>query len=345
MAAHAEVLDVLDLEHVAEVTAAFHVQLGRASRELALELGDSGLGDRDLALRRGERGLGSRKPCLGVGDLGCRVLEQGPVAVQIDRDLDGLRVDRRRLGPSRNGRRCQHASAEGADEHECGGDAEQAALPTDQNAAPFGAEPFHSPPCARTSFPAFSTAAGSVPTTSPSIDDPLRADLDLLFRGFFSIAPCRPPCAAREGQEGSRPSRPPASSGSCPVRSRRHSIAAAACSSVLITALAVVVAGPPAGAAAPAKRKPVLQVLITNDDGVSADGIDALVEAVRALPRVKVTVVAPATNQSGTSDKTTPGSLVPEAGDDRLRLSGACRARISRRQRARGAGRSGSDEA
>ena len=96
------------------------------------------------------------------------------------------------------------------------------------------------------------------------------------------------------------------------MRSRRHSIVAAACSSVLITALAVVVAGPPAGAAAPAKRKPVLQVLITNDDGVSAEGIDALVEAVRKLPRVKVTVVAPATNQSGTSDKTTPGTLVPE---------------------------------
>jgi 5'-nucleotidase len=90
------------------------------------------------------------------------------------------------------------------------------------------------------------------------------------------------------------------------VHSRRRSIAAAACSSVLITALAVAMAGLPAGAEAPSKKKPVLQVLVTNDDGVGAEGIDALVEAVRKLPRVKVTVVAPATNQSGTSDKTTP---------------------------------------
>lgn len=65
----------------------------------------------------------------------------------------------------------------------------------------------------------------------------------------------------------------------------------------------------PAGASAGAKKAPVLQILVTNDDGVGAEGIDALVEALRKLPRVKVTVVAPATNQSGTSDKTTPGGL------------------------------------
>jgi 5'-nucleotidase len=96
------------------------------------------------------------------------------------------------------------------------------------------------------------------------------------------------------------------------VRSRRRSIASAGCSSLLITAMAVISVGSTAGAAAPAKRKTILQVLITNDDGVSAPGIDALVEAVRTLPRVKVTVVAPATNQSGTGAKTSPGTLVPE---------------------------------
>lgn len=69
----------------------------------------------------------------------------------------------------------------------------------------------------------------------------------------------------------------------------------------------------PAGATQPAsaaaKKALVLQILVTNDDGVGAPGIDALVEALRKLPRVKVTVVAPATNQSGTGDKTTPGGV------------------------------------
>jgi 5'-nucleotidase len=52
-----------------------------------------------------------------------------------------------------------------------------------------------------------------------------------------------------------------------------------------------------------------LRVLVTNDDGVAAPGIDALVEALRALPETEVTVVAPATNQSGSGSKTTPGDL------------------------------------
>jgi 5'-nucleotidase len=52
-----------------------------------------------------------------------------------------------------------------------------------------------------------------------------------------------------------------------------------------------------------------LDVLVTNDDGYDAVGIDALVEALRAEPGVEVTVVAPATNQSGTADKTTAGEV------------------------------------
>ena len=59
-----------------------------------------------------------------------------------------------------------------------------------------------------------------------------------------------------------------------------------------------------------AAKPTVLQVLVTNDDGVAAPGIDAAVQALRALPDTKVTVVAPATNQSGTGGKTTPGTLV-----------------------------------
>jgi 5'-nucleotidase len=62
-------------------------------------------------------------------------------------------------------------------------------------------------------------------------------------------------------------------------------------------------------AAAGGSKPPTLRVLVTNDDGVSAPGIDALVNGLRKLERVSVTVVAPATNQSGTSDRTTPGPL------------------------------------
>lgn len=53
-----------------------------------------------------------------------------------------------------------------------------------------------------------------------------------------------------------------------------------------------------------------LDVLVTNDDGFDAPGLDAVVEAVRVLPNTRVTVVAPATNKSGQGDKTTPGTLV-----------------------------------
>ena len=52
-----------------------------------------------------------------------------------------------------------------------------------------------------------------------------------------------------------------------------------------------------------------LRVLVTNDDGVGADGIDAVVNALSALPDTTVTVVAPLTNQSGTGGNTTAGAL------------------------------------
>jgi 5'-nucleotidase len=52
-----------------------------------------------------------------------------------------------------------------------------------------------------------------------------------------------------------------------------------------------------------------LQVLVTNDDGVGADGIDAVVEALRTLDGVEVTVVAPASQQSGTGGNTTDGPV------------------------------------
>lgn len=58
---------------------------------------------------------------------------------------------------------------------------------------------------------------------------------------------------------------------------------------------------------------------MSNDDGVDAPGIDALVQALVAEPDVIVTVVAPTHNQSGTGGNTTPGS-VPAA--DARTLSG-----------------------
>jgi 5'-nucleotidase len=72
---------------------------------------------------------------------------------------------------------------------------------------------------------------------------------------------------------------------------------------------AVLVAATPAGAA---KKPAPITVLVTNDDGVSAPGIDALVETLRTTKNTKVVVVAPATNQSGTGGNTTPGTLTTQ---------------------------------
>lgn len=55
---------------------------------------------------------------------------------------------------------------------------------------------------------------------------------------------------------------------------------------------------------APEPERP-LRILVTNDDGVGAEGIAALVDALSALDNTEVTVVAPAENQSGSGSKTT----------------------------------------
>lgn len=57
-----------------------------------------------------------------------------------------------------------------------------------------------------------------------------------------------------------------------------------------------------------------LEVLVSNDDGILAGGIDAIVEALTAVPGINVTVVAPAVNQSGTGDSTTPGGATGAPG-------------------------------
>lgn len=52
-----------------------------------------------------------------------------------------------------------------------------------------------------------------------------------------------------------------------------------------------------------------LTILVSNDDGYAAEGIDALVEALSADSTLEVIVSAPADEQSGSGDATTPGPL------------------------------------
>lgn len=70
-------------------------------------------------------------------------------------------------------------------------------------------------------------------------------------------------------------------------------------------------AAKPSTTAAPttAARSKTLRILVTNDDGIGAPGIDAIVTALAALPDTEVTVSAPAENQSATGGKTTGGTL------------------------------------
>jgi 5'-nucleotidase len=83
---------------------------------------------------------------------------------------------------------------------------------------------------------------------------------------------------------------------------------------IALVCVALVAGGSGAGASRPtidrsaAVPQRPLRVLVTNDDGVGAPGIDAVVEALRTLAHVQVIVVAPLTNQSGSGDKfsTTP---------------------------------------
>jgi 5'-nucleotidase len=66
--------------------------------------------------------------------------------------------------------------------------------------------------------------------------------------------------------------------------------------------------GSSAGTLSASASRP-LRILVSNDDGVDAPGLDALVQALTAEPDVVVTVVAPAQNQSGTGGKTSPGTV------------------------------------
>lgn len=89
----------------------------------------------------------------------------------------------------------------------------------------------------------------------------------------------------------------------------------AASAALVLTALATAsvvgtsVVGVTAASAAKTKQPATITVLVTNDDGVGAPGIDALVEALRKQKHTKVVVVAPDSNKTGTSGTTTEGPL------------------------------------
>jgi 5'-nucleotidase len=65
-----------------------------------------------------------------------------------------------------------------------------------------------------------------------------------------------------------------------------------------------------------------LTILVTNDDGIGAPGIDVLVTALQDLEEVELVVVAPAENQSGSSDTTTPGGAQHGAGQTASGVAG-----------------------
>jgi 5'-nucleotidase len=57
-----------------------------------------------------------------------------------------------------------------------------------------------------------------------------------------------------------------------------------------------------------------LSILVTNDDGAGAPGIDAVVQALRNEPATQVTVVAPSSNQSAVGGKSSPGPVTATQG-------------------------------
>lgn len=76
----------------------------------------------------------------------------------------------------------------------------------------------------------------------------------------------------------------------------------------MVALLAAGTIAAPAGANVKHQLKP-MKILVSNDDGVKAEGIDRLVAALRKERRVGVTIVAPATNQSGSGGRYSVGTL------------------------------------
>lgn len=92
---------------------------------------------------------------------------------------------------------------------------------------------------------------------------------------------------------------------------------AAACSSSGSTS-----DGSAASTSTTVEERAALTIVVTNDDGIKAPGIDTLVTALDKLDDVDVHVVAPAENQSGTGDKTTPGGAKSQDGTTESGIEG-----------------------
>jgi 5'-nucleotidase len=60
-----------------------------------------------------------------------------------------------------------------------------------------------------------------------------------------------------------------------------------------------------------------LTIVVTNDDGFGAEGIDALVRGLEKLPDVEVEVVAPATDRTATGGQSTEGDIGYEDAETR----------------------------
>jgi 5'-nucleotidase len=107
------------------------------------------------------------------------------------------------------------------------------------------------------------------------------------------------------------------------MRGPRGNIAVIAAAVIALLGSAVITAS-----SAPAALPPrPLRILVTNDDGIAAPGLATLVDSLQALPDVNVTVVAPATNQSGSGIKftTTAFNVAPAttmSGDAATAVSG-----------------------
>lgn len=60
-----------------------------------------------------------------------------------------------------------------------------------------------------------------------------------------------------------------------------------------------------------------LRILVVNDDGVGAEGIDALARGLRSMANVEIIVVAPADNRSGSGSSSSNGDIVATAASTR----------------------------
>ena len=108
----------------------------------------------------------------------------------------------------------------------------------------------------------------------------------------------------------------------------------AGCSSSKSTTASTTTAAPgTTGAAAP------LRIMVTNDDGYSAPGIDAVVQGLRTLPDVQVSVVAPADQRERLGRQDDPGHADGHRREDGQRLPGQGGGRLSVRHGDLGGGR------